>query len=192
MKIRNWSIGTWLLSGFTIILSFVIVLGITAYSQTDRLSEQTQTMYNHPLVVRRALARLEFNVSEVRLEFRNLILAETIVDEQRAIENIERDLLDIEAQFVIIRDKYLGPEEDVNDAFLAYNLWINVREDNMDLLEQGEIAQVLESINLQGEESIKINDFITKVGVLDDFAQSKADELYSNSIKLHDTMTVQL
>ena len=192
MKIRNWSIGTWLLSGFTIILSFVIVLGITAYSQTDRLSVQTQTMYNHPLVVRRALARLEFNVSEVRLEFRNLILAETIVDEQRAIENIERDLLDIEAQFVIIRDKYLGPEEDVNDAFLAYNLWINVREDNMDLLEQGEIAQVLESINLQGEESIKINDFITKVGVLDDFAQSKADELYSNSIKLHDTMTVQL
>lgn len=192
MRIRNWKIGSWLIVGFTIILSFVVVIGLTSYNQANQLAEQTETMYNHPLVVRRSIDNIQLGTADLMLEFRNLILAEDQSAIDRATLNMQLAQLQIENEFKVLEDRYLGPIDDVNDAYEAYIVWMNQREINIELFEDGETTIVLESISENGSEALKRDDFENEIQVIDDFAQLKSDELYNNSQLLHEQMTFQL
>jgi len=132
MNIKNWSIGSWLTTGFTAILVLVIILGLTAYRQTSLLSKQTENMYEHPLQVRRSIDNLKLEISELRTELRNLILATTEEERHEAITEMEVSMLEIEIQFDILVEDYLGPSEDISDAYQAFVIWSNIREHNIE------------------------------------------------------------
>ncbi len=190
--LKGLKIGSWLLIGFTIILSFSALLGYTSYTQTKNLYQQTETMYNHPLTVRRSLDNLKLSLSESRASFRDLMLLEDQVDKEAALLSMELLLLDIESEFQILEEKYLGPEEDVVEAYQAFVVWSSVRESNIELVESGQVAVVLDSISESGEEGMKRDDLLEKIDVIDVYAQNKADELFLNSQSLSDQMQTQL
>lgn len=192
MKIRNWKIGQWLLSGFTVILILVVGLGITSYSQANKLNIQTTTMYNHPLVVRRSIDTLKLNISELRIELRNYILATSIEEEQEANSSMALLLVNAENQFDILNENYLGSANDIEEAYNAFISWSNIRELNKKYIEEDNIDLALNSIREDGEETVAREYLLSQIAVIDDYAVNKSDELYDNSIKLYEEMTKQL
>ena len=68
MNLKNLKISTQLKIGFAAMLLFVIVLGIVSYLQTDKIHQQTEDMYNHPLVVRRTIGFLERDIYAIRVD----------------------------------------------------------------------------------------------------------------------------
>ena len=191
-SLQNWKIGSWLFLGFSIILLLVVLQGVTSYRQTNQLSQQTQTMYNHPLRVRRSIDNIKLELYELRLQFRNLILADDAEAEQIAKDAMIVAEADIITEFEVIQEYYLGPFSDVSDMIVAYNLWIDVRDDNLELLEDGELDQVLESIAADGAEAEKRDMFLEKILVIDQFAQNKSDELLQNATDLQQSVVQQL
>lgn len=79
MWFRNMKISIKLSLGFAIILVFVLIIGVVAYVQTELLNQQTVTMYNHPLQVRRAIDSLKLDVSDMRIGMKDLLLSEEVL-----------------------------------------------------------------------------------------------------------------
>ncbi len=77
MKLKDLKIGTQLRIGFGAMMLLVAVLGFISYEQTNKIARQTETMYNHPLQVRRALGELKFDITAIHREMKDLFLPES-------------------------------------------------------------------------------------------------------------------
>ncbi|MCS5423090.1 MULTISPECIES: response regulator [Psychrilyobacter] len=192
MRIRDFKIGTTLLFSFSIILTLVAIIGLVAYSQTNTLQGQVETLYEHPLQVRRAIDNLKLNIAEQRINTKDLILEDNVEKHQEIIARAAVLDADIEAKFNTIEELYLGPSSDISDAYDAFVVWRVLREGNFDNILNGNTEEVIVSISPGGTEAIKRDDLLAKTELIDVFAQKKADELYTSSIRLHENMVLQL
>jgi signal transduction histidine kinase/CheY-like chemotaxis protein/HAMP domain-containing protein len=192
MKLKNIKIGLQLLIGFIIILLLVIVLGTVSYRQTQQVHEQTRIMYEHPLKVRRAVGALNTNIQQMRLGTRDLLLAVNEDERHDAIQLIEISSADASRQFTIIFDAYLGPKNDVEEAYQAFIAWKNEREINTKLGLEGNVAAVKESISVTGKVGKLRDVMLIKINKIDNFAEKKGDTLHEYSVELKKTLSYKL
>ena len=112
MNLKNIKISTQLKIGFTVILLLVVVLGAVSYLQTEKIHSQTETIYNHPLKVRRAIGSLSIDILQIRIQMSGLVHAK---NEQEIAEIMDQvEILDANAQRQndILYTSYLGPRSD--------------------------------------------------------------------------------
>ena len=192
MNLKNIKIGTQLIIGFAILLLFVIVLGITSYFQSGQIQLQVETMYNHPLKVRRALGSLEADILSMRLGSRDLMLATNNTEQQAAIQLMEVSAADALQQFTVLKEQYLGPETDVDEAYKAFINWKIAREENTKLALSGHVNKVKESILSTGTVGIYREKMMASIKKIDDFALNKTEVLYANSVELENMLNNQL
>lgn len=192
MNAKNVKIATQLKFGFTAMLFLVVVLGVVSYFQTDRIQEQMDTFYDHPLKVRRALGNLTADILSMRLGTRDLMVAKTEKEKLTALQLIESTTEDVPNQFKVLREQYLGPKSDVEDAYQAFINWKIARSENTRLLLSGEVEKVKQSVLPEGNVGSLRESMLTKIKVIDNFALLKGEELYSNSQNLQTTLNRQL
>jgi len=192
MKIKNMKLATWLTLSFTVILSFVVLLGVVSYIQSSQLHEGVVTLYSHPFEVRRAIDDLKNEISEIQIETRNLILFTDEAKQQESIQSVALLSSKIEENFDILGRRYLGPSSNVVDAYEAYLIWDLLRDANYDLILSGDLIEAIESIGDDGAQGNQIIILLEKIEVIDTFAQNKANQLYNDSINLYAAMTTQL
>ena len=72
MRLRDVKIGTQLWLGLGAILALVALLGAVAWVQADRLWQETQGLYDHPLAVSRTLKRLTVDVLTMHRDMKDL------------------------------------------------------------------------------------------------------------------------
>lgn len=181
MKLKSLRIVPSLIVGFSIMILFVATLGIVSYIQSGELQEQTETIYEHPLQVRRAVDYLQFNILNMRFETRNLMLASNKEEQDAAIRNIEKATIGFNKEFDVIKTQYLGPKEHVNEAYDAFTEWNIVRQEMLAYAKSGNIAKVKEMVASDGMVGSLREKMIKKIGIIDQFAQNKADSIYKNS-----------
>ena len=192
MKIKNLKVKTQLSIGFTIILFFVILLGILGYVQTNTIVNQAELMYNHPFQVTKAIGRLDADILSMRVGVRDLILANTPEGREQAIELMEQYDADIQLQFDVLRELYLGPQEDIDEAYKAYINWETARAEIVESTLAGDLEAAKKSLlpnEKVGDYRETLND---KMAVIKTFASNKADELYQGSIDLYTKIKLQL
>ena len=137
--------------GFGIIVMLIIVLGAISWQQTDKIEQHTMDMYNHPFTVRKALGRLNVDILEMRLEFRNFLLAHHDKDREAALVNSQFYETDAELQFQILGERYLGPQTDINEAREAFVRWVAIRKGNRELGMSGKITEVMDRLEDNGD-----------------------------------------
>lgn len=192
MNIKNLKVKTQLGIGFSIILFFVIVLSFLSYVQTNAIVNQAETMYNHPFRVTRAIDRLNADILNMRIGVRDLILADTQEDREIAIELMEQYDADIQLQFDVLRELYLGSQEDVDEAYKAYINWETARAEIVASTLAGDLAAAKKSL-LPGEKVGVYRDTLNeKMVVVATFASNKADELYQGATDLYEQIELQL
>ena len=192
MNTKNIKIRTQLVLGFIAMLLFVIGLGVVTYQQTNKIHFQTETIYNHPLAVRTAIGILDFDVVNMRIGTRDLMLANTNTEKVDAIRLIELSAAEALDQFKVLYAKYLGPRKDIDDAYKAFITWKIARELNTSQVLSGEIEKVKESILSTGKVGSLQEQMMAKIKVIDNFAYKKAEELFESSNELKDTLNNQL
>lgn len=192
MRLKNLKIGTQLIIGFAVMLFFVGGLGRIAFTQTNQLHLQTEEIYQHPLQVRRAIGGLNNDILSMRLGLRDLMLAKSDQEKQAAMQLMELSELDAEKMFNIIMERYLGPSSDVEEAYQAYIIWKSVREENIQLTLSGEIDQVRENLSSEQILGSAVEKLVSSINVIDKFAENKGNQLYANSVELHNKLNKQL
>ncbi len=189
---KNLKIDMLLKMGFAIILFLVMVLGLVSVFQNYQLSAQTDKIYNHPLQVRRAISLIEINILNMRLATTSMALyndKETKLDDMQTI-GISKEI--ILKQFDVLRDRYLGSQKDIEDAYNAYLNWSIYREHEINDAYSGNIAKVKEFMLNDKKLLFLRNDMNLKVQKIDDYAKIKAEELFKNTNTMTDSMNSQL
>lgn len=192
MKLKNVKIGTQILLGIIIILGLFIMIGSISYFHSSSIHDQTELMYEHPLQVRRALGELNTSIQKMRVATRDLMLAVNDDERNKAVFDMELASNDAELMFKTIKENYLGPQKNVEDAYQAYIEWKIERSKNTKLAFQGDFVSVKENVASSGSVGKLREIMLAKIKVIDDFAKRKGDETFKNSIDLNKKLNVQL
>src|ERR1035437_2772692 len=115
MSIKNTKIETQLLLGFGTMLLLVIILGIIAYRQSNKIHEQTELISNHPLKVMSAIGTLNVDLLNIRVGFRDLMVSRTENEKQSAVQQMAIYKADVQQQFDVFKNLYLGSEEHTSE-----------------------------------------------------------------------------
>ena len=102
MKLKDLKIGSQLMLGFATMFIFVIILGSVSNYQADRIHLQTEGIYNHPLLLRRAISNIKIDILNMRLSTRDLMLASNASEKRTAIETMELTSADVQKQFNLL------------------------------------------------------------------------------------------
>ena len=192
MKIKNLSIGSELIIGFSIILLSIFTLAIIAHNQGNTLHLQTETMYKHPLAVRRAIADVEINILKMRVATRDIMLATTENEKAASLLTIQQAELEVERSFKIIYEKFLGSKKDIDQAYDAFKIWDKLREKNIQKALNGNIEEVKNSIAVTGDVGKLREDMLRKIQVISDFALNKTVSLNQTSATVTEQLSTQL
>ena len=192
MRIKNTKIETQLLLGFGTMLLFVIILGIIAYRQSNKIHEQTELIYNHPLKIMSAIGTLNVDLLNIRVGFRDLMVARTEDEKQSAVQQMALNKADVQQQFDIFRNQYLGPKKDIEEANQAFIKWETATDENIKLFGKGLTEKVITNISATGSTGILRTQMMKEIGDIEHFAQNKMGELYQNSERTNNNLNVQL
>jgi signal transduction histidine kinase/CheY-like chemotaxis protein/HAMP domain-containing protein len=192
MRIKDLKISTQLKIGFAVLLLFVIALGVVSYVQSEKISRQTEIIYNHPLKVRRAISGLENDILSIRVGERDLILAKNEQERQEAIQLMELSYADVIQQFNILNERYLGSRKDIDEAYKAFIRWNSAVKENSKLTLSGRLETAEKNILSIGIVGVYKDKMLAEIQDIDNFALKKTDELYANSKELKDLLNTQL
>jgi signal transduction histidine kinase/DNA-binding response OmpR family regulator/HAMP domain-containing protein len=192
MKLSNVKVSTQLQVGFGIILSFIVVLGVIAWHDTDEIAQQTSDMYNHPLAVRQALGALQADVLAYRIETKDDILYANKKSQQAEIQYASDRIADAERQFSILYDRYLGARTDIDDVHKAFVVWKGLEDEAWRQAESGQIDEALARLKSNGDLGKAREQLTLTLNKIDTFAQNKADQLLKNATELKDSLNHKL
>ncbi|PKP28702.1 MAG: hypothetical protein CVU02_00025 [Bacteroidetes bacterium HGW-Bacteroidetes-19] len=192
MKLKNVKIGTQILLGIIVILGLFIAIGFVAYYQTNKIHEQTELIYQHPLQVRRALGILNTSIQKMRVATRDLMLAINDNERDKAVFEMELATIEADNMFKIIKENYLGHQKDVEEAYQAYLIWKMERNINTKLAYLGDLNSIKENIDSKGSVGSLREIMLEKINVIDQFAKNKADVTFKNSKLLNDKLNRQI
>jgi signal transduction histidine kinase len=188
MKLKNISINLLLKICLVGILLGSSILGLVSLSYHQALWGQFDTMYHHPLIVRVAIDQLKLDILTIQI-----IEKDTYFDPSSSIElsyhKIEELENSIEKQFNIMRERFLGPQEDVETA---YRHFIKFRQDHQEYHEKitrGKREEVQNAFVLHLAEHRVFNEKLQKIS---DFSSQKADSLYREGKTSSDAFKAQL
>ncbi len=192
MQVKHMKIGLQLLLGFSLVIAFVLILAMVSFSQSTQLHHQTQILYNHPLVVRRAIGKLETDIAMARMALLQMTLAYDESERLAAYQTMELAMADADAQFKILETNYLGSADDVKATHEAFIRWQSAREELIQKARAADVDSVARTLRSGSPIYLMIDDLLANLKKIDDFALAKGDSLYNESNKLRAELGLQL
>ena len=124
MKLKYTNIDVQRVIGFSIVFILTVLMSSVAWIQTRQMYQQVQVLYNHPLMVSRAIGELRFDILIVQREMRDLLLANNEKEISDALLTIGIYNDRASKQVLILKDLYLGDRKDIdiiNNAMVDWN-----------------------------------------------------------------------
>jgi signal transduction histidine kinase/CheY-like chemotaxis protein len=192
MQLKDLKIGTQLRLSLGIILAFVLLLGGLAWMHTDLIWQETKGLYDHPLMVRRALGEIKFDVMAMQRSMKDLILAENDDERQAALVRLEPYDADARHQFEVIFDRYLGPRQDVEAALEAFAQWKAIRTETIRLLQAGQQTEALRRTKSSGIGGRQTELVLERIDTISDFALARGDKFFKDAAAHRQNLNLQI
>lgn len=173
-------------------LLFVIVLGTVAYRQSDQLQQQTETMYDHPITVQRAIGQTTSNILLMQMNIREFLLVEDDKVRQNILNELAVNQSDAQNGIEKIRIFYLGPPEDIDVLTREFAKWVSIRQETINMVSSGKLAEARERHVRGGIAPTQAQNVLNALQKISGFATQKGDELFANSVKLNNSLNLQL
>ncbi len=178
--------------GFVAMLFFVIVMGIVSYIMCNEIQLQVETMYDHPLQVRRALGTLRADILTMQRDMKTLIGTSDDKERMSELEKLEVSKAVAAEQLTIIADKYLGPRADIEALKQNFIIWDSMCAESVRLIRSGNAKEAYNRGLSTGVEHRQGDLLFAALQKVDNFAIRKADLLYAATRKLSDALNWQL
>lgn len=192
MKLKDIKIGTQLIFGFATIILFVLLLGIVSHNQTKRTQLLTDSLYDHPFQVQKAIGALRSDILAIHREMKDLVLAADQNELTQSLGRLKVWEADAFAQIEILSERYLGNISDIDSVKQEFIIWNSLREETIRIIHEGNLVEAGNRTKLHGVAGSKVEGILEEIDVIDTFAQNKAIEFNTNSERLFNKLTVQL
>lgn len=192
MEMKNLKIGTQLKAGLGIILACVAILGIMAWLNSDLLWQETRGLYNHPFQVRKAIGELRADILAIHRDMKDLCLHEDDYEHQNILHVIDAREADAYRQFEVLFDKYLGSRKDIDDAFEAFVQWKAIRDETINMLKSGNIAQAAKRTKSSGAGGSHVEKLLAHVNKISYRSATKAEKFYERAFEQSNFLKIRL
>ncbi len=174
-------IGTQLKLASSGVLAIVLLVGSAAYVQSRMVQKQTETLYSHPLVVRRAIGEVQRDILSLHREMKDLLFKASINAAHQDRIEIEKHEANLSEQIEILYAHYLGPKKDVDDLKELLVEWRAIRNRTLRLADEGKIPEAYERTSKEGVGGKQVEKILDVISRIDIFSRNKADSLYADS-----------
>lgn len=166
-----------LLVGLFIVLW--LITSIFAINQINTVGNLTDSLYQHPFLVTKALNNADINIVRMHREMREMVLLtdlKQIEDQEKIIDGLEKDIFEL---LNTAKDLFLGDKQKFEDLITSFSEWKPIRDEVILLLKSGEIEKAAE-ITVEKGEKYKL-DLEEEVNNLLEFAYNKALEFNTSA-----------
>lgn len=178
MKLKESKITVQLWLWLGVLLLFVALLSFQAWRQSKLLWVQTSELYTHPLVVRRAMGKLEVDVERISLHMRDLFFARTDAERETSLERIALRRTDIDRQLATLSDRYLGTQGDLAELQNAVVKWDNLRNETTRLIRENKKEEAEARIRFNGIQDSQARKIRTLLEEIDTVNTERSDFFY--------------
>jgi len=192
MQLRDVKINTQLKVGLGSILLLVVFLGTMVWLETDTLWQQTKGLYDHPLKVRRAVGEIKADILAMHRGMRDLVLSESDLERQTILQGMDTFEADALRQFEVVYDRYLGPRQDIDEAFTTFIQWKAIRAETILLLRAGKTAEAILRTKAAGVGGNHAKDLLAHVQEVSNFADTRANKFYQDAAEKTNSLKMQL
>ncbi|MEI6853332.1 MAG: PAS domain S-box protein, partial [Bacteroidota bacterium] len=191
-KLKDMKIATQLTMGFVVLLLLFLILGLFALYQSGEIEKQSEMMYSHPFKVKSTLGQLYADLLKIRIAERDLYLSHAISEKDRAVKTIHALNDSISLRFQVLYQSYLGPRADIDKAKIAFGYWKSAVDENLKLALSGEKETTAENILTSTKIRELHEGMMNSINVISNFANRKAEQLYTQSYELNKSFNRQL
>ncbi|MDA3904582.1 MAG: MCP four helix bundle domain-containing protein [Bacteroidales bacterium] len=172
---------TRILLGFSILLIVSIIIATHAIFQIQRISSDTELIYEHPFVVSNSVRDINIYINAIHRSMKDLVLSENTEQLESNIQLVNHYDSLIYVAFNIAQEKFLGNKSIVDDAYNTCKDWAVIRNEVIELTKAGNYIEAIKITKGKGAEHVNL--VFEKTKALTDFAQDKAEELYQKTRK---------
>jgi methyl-accepting chemotaxis protein len=192
MSLKNIKIETQLKFGFALMLFLVVLMGFIAFEQTNKIHQQADYIYNHPLKVRTAIADLKADILTIHRDMKNLFITKDEKEFEENIYDLSQSKSRVFGHINEIYINYLGPKSDIDSLKHNFEIWNSMREETIRLLREGEFEIAADRTKPKGIAGGHVIKLMKSVEKIDEFARKKGDEFMQNSSDLNNKLNLQL
>ncbi|KJU86825.1 signal transduction four helix bundle sensory module [Candidatus Magnetobacterium bavaricum] len=156
------------------------IVSVFAVNRLDFVLNQTRLMYNHPFTVSNAVLRIDVNVAKMRLTMRKTVYAANKDDVLKYKGQIADYIDQIDKDFDILDERFLGDKHLINDARLNFKQWQPLVTHFFLLSMEGKADDAQAFINSDKYMSYT-TDMETTIKMVYDYAQKKAMAFNKNA-----------
>lgn len=189
----NYPVRKVLIAGFLVIFLLVIGLAMVAWIQTNKLWTQTELMYNHPLKVRAAVDAFRADVLIIHRAMKDIVLEvyhEQGATELRQIVSVNES--DAFRQLDILGKWFLGETEKVDSLRNVFVEWNVIRNETLNLVEQGNFDEALRRTLRSGPGGEKAEQLLRHTEYISSFASAKALQFLQQAEKANQEQNLQV
>jgi PAS domain S-box-containing protein len=192
MHLKNIKIGTHLRLSFAAVIILVATMGVVSYFQTKQVHDQTVKLYQHPFQVQMAIGNLRSDILAIHRDMKDMVISSEQNEINLCLNRIDINESDAFDQIATLHKLYLGPRSDIDTVKLDFVIWNSLRAETIRLLREGKTEEAGNRTKLNGIAGKKVEEILTAIAVIDNFAKNKANEFYTNSKIEYSTLTLQL
>lgn len=168
MKLRDVLIRTQLRTGFLLILMLVIIFGIFTQMQVNSMWKQSREMYEHSLVVRRALGEIKTELMAIHRDMKDIVFETKHQSQDELLKSIKASDAQIYSSIEILKQRYRGPKAEVDSLFYMIKTWEGIRERTIYLLNHGEKEEAIFRTQPSGVGGTHANELMALLGRISD------------------------
>lgn len=179
MILNRISIKRRLFGAFTIVFVLTLAIAGMVFWKSAQLWSSTKRLYDHPYVVSNSIRDIRANVYAMNRSM--ALLLESTSEEQflsgsKSIARLEKE---IEEDFELIKDRYLGDKKDIDTSYLSYLESGLIRQEVMHMIVQDKREEARRFMNQVGVKQMER--VLENLLILEKFAKNKADDFYTDA-----------
>ena len=165
-------IRTRLLASYAIVIVLMVISGAYALNRLGYAASRTTELYDHPFTVRKSVRDATLSFLKMHTVLKDAVYAK----DGMAVNTSLKEMAEHEKQFVttleMVRDRYLGNRNDVDDVMRVYGEWKQLRDKIVVAIKSNRRDEAVQGIaNLDANQLVA---FDTEMGHILTFADSMA------------------
>lgn len=192
MKFSELKISTQLRTGISIIILFSVIMGYVGWWQNNALWQNTQNLYEHPFQIRKSIGFLNVDILSINRCMKDILLRPSLKEREQLQREITGYETDADQQFLILYDRYLGPQTDIEQLKSLFDQWKTIRAQTFSLIESGRFEESTNRTLDTGEEGVTVTQLLSLMNKISDFASNQGVMFYTNALQQRNSLHLQM
>jgi signal transduction histidine kinase/CheY-like chemotaxis protein len=186
------SLATQLKLGLLLPMLFVIVLGIVSYIQSNKHFQETESLYNHALILERSISMLKTSIISLHRDMKDISIDSTKNEIDIELAWIKWWGQRASGQIDTIYREYTGKPSDIDSLKHEYFVLNSLCEKTIELMRADKRGEVLNRTKTNGVISVSVKNLLDKLDEINLFTINKDDKLYLNLVQLRNSLNKKM